>query len=621
MRKFLVLFLLLAGVGCTQTEKNLGANVRVFTISQGGTGTSTLPTVGQLLVGTASGTYNLTTTVPDLTLENVTTTNLYASGTASFANRIGINSSTPQAQLGIEATSGVDPLLIASSSPIFNIKPDGAVVINSRNSSYLFSSITVRPQLMLTNPNGNALYALLSYSNNPLNFSTQNFLRFGGTEDNPSAVTSSSRIGGFTFYGAKSATSVLATAQIRGEIDGTPNEVGSDMPGRLIFSTAADNTATLQERLRITASGTVGINSSSPMTQFAVKGSASINPLEITSSTNESLFKVLTNGKTGISSSSPFAKLSVTGAEDGSDTLAITDAFNTKIFTVNGSSTVNLCTPDSCFDYAPVQLTTFGQVNSMQVPIIKIVDGLIQFTSSTGGQLGFYSSEAVVMTDTTATSTYGINNFVIGQSTNDPTGKLSYSNSQLNVKGAVSVSAASGAPYGYININTNGTTGTAMNASGTLYVANLGSSATGNAVCITASNQITDAGGGTCTPSALRTKEDIRPFEESAIEKIMRMNVVLAKYKENIRTLDPNEDADIITLIADDLAKIDNRLVDYDKEGNVNSINIMQMDALYAKAFQEQQAQIMELRESIIRLESRVGIIERIFNLLKEIFK
>ncbi len=48
-------------------------------------------------------------------------------------------------------------------------------------------------------------------------------------------------------------------AKIVAEVDGTPGS--NDMPGRLVFSTTADNATNPTERLRIDSAGTVKINS------------------------------------------------------------------------------------------------------------------------------------------------------------------------------------------------------------------------------------------------------------------------------------------------------------------------------------------------------------------------
>ncbi len=81
----------------------------------------------------------------------------------------------------------------------------------------------------------------------------------GGT----TVVSNDDEIGALTFQGSDG-TEFVAGAQITAYVDGTPG--ANDMPGRLVFSTTADGSASPTERLRITsdayvrlASGTGGI--------------------------------------------------------------------------------------------------------------------------------------------------------------------------------------------------------------------------------------------------------------------------------------------------------------------------------------------------------------------------
>lgn len=62
------------------------------------------------------------------------------------------------------------------------------------------------------------------------------------------------RIGGIFFYGSDGAN-YIAAARIQVEIDGTPGT--NDMPGRMLFYTTADGSASLIERLRINNAGAV----------------------------------------------------------------------------------------------------------------------------------------------------------------------------------------------------------------------------------------------------------------------------------------------------------------------------------------------------------------------------
>ncbi|MBI4991878.1 MAG: hypothetical protein HZB99_01555 [Candidatus Harrisonbacteria bacterium] len=74
-----------------------------------------------------------------------------------------------------------------------------------------------------------------------------------------------------TSFGADGA-SYRSAAEILMEVDGTPGS--SDMPGRIVFSTTPDGSATLNERMRITNAGLVGIGTTSPSAALALENSA-----------------------------------------------------------------------------------------------------------------------------------------------------------------------------------------------------------------------------------------------------------------------------------------------------------------------------------------------------------
>jgi hypothetical protein len=87
-------------------------------------------------------------------------------------------------------------------------------------------------------------------------------------------VASGDALGAIIFSGANG-TGYSDAASIQGLVDGTPG-ASADMPGRLVFSTSADGSATPTERMRIDSSGNVGIGTSSPSTKFTVAGNANL---------------------------------------------------------------------------------------------------------------------------------------------------------------------------------------------------------------------------------------------------------------------------------------------------------------------------------------------------------
>lgn len=79
-----------------------------------------------------------------------------------------------------------------------------------------------------------------------------------GTAGTNTIVQSGDVLGRITAYGADG-TNYDPAAQISFESDGTPGS-GTDMPGRTVFSTSPDGSATLAERMRIDKAGNVVVN-------------------------------------------------------------------------------------------------------------------------------------------------------------------------------------------------------------------------------------------------------------------------------------------------------------------------------------------------------------------------
>ena len=75
-------------------------------------------------------------------------------------------------------------------------------------------------------------------------------------------------LGELQFMGSDG-TSWKHGAKIEAEVDGTPGT--NDMPGRLVFSTSADGTSSVVERMRIDANGNVGIGTTNPAAKLTIE--------------------------------------------------------------------------------------------------------------------------------------------------------------------------------------------------------------------------------------------------------------------------------------------------------------------------------------------------------------
>ena len=78
-----------------------------------------------------------------------------------------------------------------------------------------------------------------------------------GTIGSHTVVTDGEELGNIIAYGDDGTDLEAVAAQIQFEVDGTPGT--GDMPGRILFSTTAGSAETATERMRIEASGDVGI--------------------------------------------------------------------------------------------------------------------------------------------------------------------------------------------------------------------------------------------------------------------------------------------------------------------------------------------------------------------------
>ncbi|CAB4140734.1 C1q domain containing protein [uncultured Caudovirales phage] len=87
------------------------------------------------------------------------------------------------------------------------------------------------------------------------------------------AVQASDAIGSLSFQ-AFDGSEFVEAARIQVVVDGTPG--ANDMPGGMVFTTTADGAAAATERMRITATGNVGIGTSSPDTRLTVFSSSGV---------------------------------------------------------------------------------------------------------------------------------------------------------------------------------------------------------------------------------------------------------------------------------------------------------------------------------------------------------
>jgi hypothetical protein len=97
--------------------------------------------------------------------------------------------------------------------------------------------------------------------------------RSKGTLESKTALGIDDYAGGLLFSGYDG-TNFINLAGVYGIVNGTPGT--NDMPGALAFSTTADGSSTITERMRIDNTGSVGIGTATPSTKLHVRGDVSV---------------------------------------------------------------------------------------------------------------------------------------------------------------------------------------------------------------------------------------------------------------------------------------------------------------------------------------------------------
>ena len=140
------------------------------------------------------------------------------------------------------------------------ITSDGNILINHETPRNVSGSSIRKFQIEGTG-SGSAIAIVRNSSNTSgagLNLGKSRSGTVGGT----TIVQDGDKLGVISFAGADGTNLESTAAQISGEVDGTPGE--NDMPGRIVFKTTSDGSASSTERMRLTKDGRLGIGQQSP---------------------------------------------------------------------------------------------------------------------------------------------------------------------------------------------------------------------------------------------------------------------------------------------------------------------------------------------------------------------
>jgi hypothetical protein len=157
---------------------------------------------------------------------------------------------------------------IGTSSPTVPLTVGDSTATNVTNLNALFSTNT-----------GTGANIVVRKSNDTAGVTANiTFVRSRGTAASPTVVSSGDNISNLVFS-AYDGTNYITAAQITSAVDTTPGT--NDMPGRLVFFTTADGTASAVERMRIDSSGNVAIGTTTASAQLTVAGSSSVAALKV----------------------------------------------------------------------------------------------------------------------------------------------------------------------------------------------------------------------------------------------------------------------------------------------------------------------------------------------------
>lgn len=165
-------------------------------------------------------------------------------------------------------TGGTEKMQITSAGQVL-------VGTNAARTAFLGGAFT--PRLQLEGPDNST--SSFSLVNNFNGLAQSSGIIFGrarsGTNGGFGLVADDDTIGNLHFAGSTS-TALRSCAQIRASIDGTPSDTA--MPGKLQFYTVPANSLSVQERMRITSAGNVGINNPAPSRQLTIQNVTASQP-------------------------------------------------------------------------------------------------------------------------------------------------------------------------------------------------------------------------------------------------------------------------------------------------------------------------------------------------------
>ena len=363
------------------------------------------------------------------------------------------------------------------------------------------------------------------------------------------------------------------------------------------------------ERTRLDSTGNLGIGTTSPYAKLSVVGEVVARNFTATSTTAASTFPYASTTAVTVSGS-----LYNTSLSDGCVNVTSGLIGSTGSACASGSGGANSKWATSTVDTASIFNVGAGAVGiGTSTPRWNL-----QIASSTRPQLVL--SDASLTSDHWSFRNAG-GNLYIGTSSPSTFATSSLSALQLNDTGNAGLSIASSTPFATLAVHTvsgqysnqfvvasSTATSLRLNNSGHLFLPALSIDAAAHTYTMcgeaTTFEAIWDT--TTCVLSAAKYKTNVADLD-LGLEELMKVRPVVFNYKptgDKVYDENLNINHQQIGVIADEIEKIDSRLVVYDNKGEIRGFNYEQFTSWIAKSVQE-------LYQKVLGIDSRIEKLEK----------
>jgi hypothetical protein len=351
-------------------------------------------------------------------------------------------------------------------------------------------------------------------------------------------------------------------------------------------------------RMVVSPTGNVGIGTLSPFANLSVKGAnttAGVRNFEIADSASTTLFSLdnagtaYFSGSVGIGTVSPGEKLGVNGNIIANGALTLSSSGVTTYTSPLGSS---IGTKINVPNFDP---GAFGQIIAAGLPstaavsarVLSLLDArtvahqptLAVFAPDEANLIGF--------------SWEGSNTTAFVKTTGGDIGFRSNTTDLMTLLSSGNVGISTTSPWRTLSV------------AGTVAMNGLTSSATGNALCITPGKEVTDAGGASCVPSSIRFKENVETLAQGfALDELTKLRAVSFDYKDGAYS--PEDLKGSYGMIAEEVEKIDPKLVDYGYDNKPLTLKFEKFVGLFVQAIQELVARVTGLEDEIHAQKSEI---------------